>query len=278
MNKGHSTTSMAVKSVVSKIKEKLSPRFSFLPVLPEFFYDFEKGLSDQFKQYYAKIPMNDRKDSWVCLAYSYDSADRSSIQPRSGFQIARPVSSTLKRNIDIIYCEVPVVFSILTNDSKTLNALVASLETKVSPSFTCKYQDLLWPTWLPEQQHPEGWYIRPSKPNGCLYMCSQTGTSGTVEPEWSDNIGDIIQDNEAQWTCIAPDLLTVRAGNFAKNSTIIQNPIDQGIMYQYDFSLTLHYVDMDDADTYVGVITEIECKLLNYYKERHFEEILRVPD
>lgn len=275
---GHSTASMAVKAVVAELKNRLSTRFNFLENLPSFFYDFEKGLSPQFLQYYAKIPERHKSQPWIALAYSYDSVERSNVQPRRGFIYRRPVTNLLKRDIDVVYVNLPVVFSILTNDSKTLNAISTFLLTKIDWSFSCQYQDLLWPIWVPCQTIPLGWYIRPSKPNGCLYMCSQSGTTSSHEPLWQTEIQASQEDNTVQWQCIEPDFLTVKAGSFVKNETTIQNPIDNGIMYQYDFGLTLSFTDLEDAGSLVGVITEVELNLLNWYKEGYFKETIRVPE
>lgn len=274
----HSTASMAVKAVVSKIKEKLSKRFTFLEGLPEFFYDFEKGLSPQFLQYYAKVPTFKKTTPWIGLSYSYDSTERSNIQPRRGLLYRRPVTSLLRRDLNVVYVNLPVVFSLMTNDSKTLNALSTFLLTNIDWSFTCKYQDLLWPTWVSRQTIPLGWYIRPSEPNGCLYMCSASGVSGDAEPRWSNRYSEVQSDNTVQWTCIEPDLLTVRAGDFVKNDTTIQNPIESGIMYQYDFGLTLHFTDYEDSGDMTGIITEVEMNLLSLYGIGNFKETIRVPE
>lgn len=274
----HSTASMAVKAVILEIRKRLESRFTFLQGIPEFFYDFEKGLSPQFLQYYAKVPSYAKAKPWISLAYSYDSTERSDIQPRRGFIVRRPVTNLLKRDLDVVYVNLPVVFSLLTNDSKTLNALSTFLLTKIDWSFTCNYQDLLWPTWAGEQAIPLGWYIRPSKPNGCLYVCSNAGFSGQTEPLWTTEIGSYQEDNSVQWQCIEPELLTVRAGNFVKNETTIQNPLENGVMYQYDFGMTLHFVDYEDAGSLTGVVTEAVLNLLNYYKESFFKEILQAPE
>ena len=278
MNNSHSCTSMAVKAVVSEIKKRLATRFSFLSGIPDFFYDFDKGLSPQFKQYFAKIPFDKRKNDWTVLAYSYDSSNTSSIQPRRGFEVKRPVTDKAFRVLDARFVELPVVFSLLTNDSKMLNTISTFMQTKLDWSFTIEFEDLLWPMWLPNQNYPLGWYIRPTKPNGRLYMCSKPGLSGQVEPTWSTDITIKQQDNDAEWSCIYPDKLTVKAGSFVKNDTTIQNPIENGIMYQYDFGYTLHYLDLEDAGTFIGKIDTAELKLMSLYGEQDFSEILRVPE
>lgn len=272
----HSNASMAVKAVVKELRSRLGSSFNFLQGIPDFFYDFEKGLSPQFKQYYAKIPSYNKQNPWLTIAYSYDSADSSSIQPRNGFTYYRTIGNNLKRAIDLHYVDLPVVFSLLTNDSKLLNALAAFLLININWSFTCDFQDLLWPTWLPETQFPVGWYIRPTTPNGKLYKVNIAGKSGKYEPEWLTEEGSTMIDNSVQWECIEPDLLTVKAGSFVKNDTIIQNPIESGIMYQYDFGLTLHFVEMIDAGDLMGTVTAIELNLLNYYNEKPWQEQISV--
>lgn len=274
----HSCTSMAVKAVVTELKKRLGTKFNFIQGFPDFYYEFDKGLSDQFKQYYAKIPERDRQNDWLLFAYSYDSASASSVQPRRGFSFKRPVTNILKRDISVCYSELPVVFSLLTNNSKLLNGLANYINTNFNWSISCKYQDLLWPEWLPGQTYPLGWYLRPTLPNGKLYMCTTAGASGESEPVWTDTLGEEQQDGDAVWRCIDADLLTVKAGSFVKNDTTISNPIDDGIMYQFDFGYTLHYTDYEDMGGLTGIITSADLTLLNWYKEGAFAETISVPD
>lgn len=269
----HSTTSMAVKAVVAEVKRQLSRKFNFLQNMPDFFYDFDKGLSDQFKQYYAKIPERERTGEWIVLSYSYDSASRSAVQPRNGLKCYRPVAENLKRQIDFQYVQLPLLFSVLTNNSKCLNGLSNYIGRCFDWSFSVNYQDLLWPERVSNILIPLGWYVRPSKPNGYLYICSKSGVSGNTEPDWLTG-QQITNDGDCEWSCMVPDLLRVKAGSFVKNDTVIQNPIDNGIMYQYDFGFTLHYTDYDDAGELIGTITEVTLELLNYYKEGFFSETI----
>lgn len=266
----HSTTSMAVKAVVAEVKNRLSKKFDFLKGMPEFFYDFNKGVSDQFKQYYAKIPERDRTGEWIALSYSYDSVARSTVQPRNGFSYYRPVTENLKRRIAFQYVELPLLFSILTNSSKCLNGLANVIGRDFDWSFTVEYEDVLWPEWKSDVTVPVGWYIRPKKPNGYLYMCSKTGVTGSTEPEWSTE--ETYIDNTVEWKSLVPERLKVKAGSFVKNDTVITNPIENGIMYQYDFGFTLHYTDYDDDGDLVGIIDEVTLKLLDYYREGFFSE------
>jgi hypothetical protein len=270
----HACASMAVKAVVTEVKKKLATRFNTLPNIPDFFYDMEKGLTDQFKQYYAEIPEEQRANDWIALAYSYDSVNQSTIQPRNGFQFPRPVTNTIKRYIEFQYVELPLLFSVLTNNSKLFNAINSFLLIKTNYSFSCKFQDLLWPEWLPGEQYPLGWYIRPKEPNNYLYMCSKAGLSGETEPIWSTVKDNVQDDNEAQWTCIEPELWTVKAGNFVKNDTAIQNPIENGIMYQLDFGYTLHFTELDDAGELVGTVTKAELNLFELDKNNVFGSLI----
>ena len=260
----HSSTSMAVKSVVSEVRKKLESRFKFLEDMPSFFYDFENGVTPKFKQYYAKIPISKRDFAWTALSYSYNSAQRSSVQPRNGFVFHRKLSPLLTRSINIHYVELPLLFSVLTNDSKNFNELINYILINFNWSFSTTYKDFLWPLWVPNAVYPIGWYIRPSKPNNCLYVCKTSGTSGRREPSWDNTINSTQLDNSVEWQCIEAPELTVKAGSFVKNDSTIKNPIDDGIMYQHDFGFTLHYTDYSDAGDYIGLITEIEAKLLNW--------------
>lgn len=261
----HSSTSMAVKAVIEYLKQHLSTRFDFLAGMPDLFYDINRGVSDQFKQRYAKIPERDRDYNWISLAYSYDAYEESVVQPRKGLTWSRPVTDNLKRKINVNYVQLPLLISILCNDSKTFNALHNFISARFDWSFTTTYKDMLWPEWKPDLAMPAGWYIRPTKPNNHVYMCTKAGKTSSTEPEWSDVQGDITQDNEAQWTCLPIDELKVKAGSFVKNNSAITNPIEGGIMYQLDFGFTLHYTDYDDAGELIGVIEEVELDLLSMY-------------
>lgn len=271
----HSTTSMAVKAVVKEVKSMLSTKFNFLAGMPDFFYDFDKGVSDQFKQYYAKIPADRRKNPWIALSYSYQSPEKSDVQSRNGFCYFRKLSNSVARKIYFQYVKLPLLFSILTTDSKYLNEVSNFTGIRFDWSFTCKYKDLLWPLWVPNANYPLGWYIRPSVPNGYLYKCTKLGKSGNTEPSWSiDNT--ITNDNEVEWTSFVPDDLLVKAADFSRNDTIINNPIENGIMYQYDFGFTLYYTDYDDSGELAGYITEAELKLLNM--DNAVLDTIRVPN
>lgn len=278
LNQEHSCTSMAVKAVVAEVKRRLSLRFAELEGFPDFFYDFDKGLSDQFKQYYAKIPEYERNYDWYVLAYSYDSAEASDVQPRRGFTHNRPVTNGLYRKLNMRFTNLPIVFSILTNNSRMLNSISNCMLNNLDWSFTIAFEDLLWPTWLPNKAYPLGWYIRPTNPNGRVYMCNINGTSGETEPDWRVEVGASQQDNTTGWTCIQPDELTVLARDFVKNDTTIQNPIEQGIMYQYDFGYTLHYIDLSDTNNFVGTVNDAYVSLMNWPGSPYFKEILRAPD
>ena len=275
----HSNTSMAVKAVIAEIKRQLATRFDSLQNIPDFFYDFDKGInSSRFKQFLAKIPLEERKAPWIALSYSYDTPNQSSIQPRNGFSMMRPVKEHLKRSIDFQYVELPLLCSVVTEDSKLLNSLAAFLLIKTDWSFSCKYQDLLWPYWLPGQTYPIGWYIRPTEPNGKLYMCYEPGTTANSEPNWITETDAFQEDGTVKWKCIEPDLCIVRAADFVKQDTVISNPIENGILYQLDFGYTLHYTEYDDGGKLVGIITNSDLNLLNWYREGIWKETIKVPD
>lgn len=278
MNEEHSCTSMAVKAVVSEIKRRLSLRFSELEGFPDFYYDFDKGLSEQFKQYYAKIPERDRQNDWYILAYSYDSSEASDVQPRRGFTHKRQIRDGLYRILNVRFTNLSIVFSILTNNSKMLNSISNCMLNNLDWSFTIEFQDLLWPTWIANKAYPLGWYIRPTIPNGCIYMCNKAGTTSETEPEWQNIVGQAQKDGETEWLCLEPDSLAVLARDFVKNDTVIQNPIDQGIMYQYDFGYVLHYIDLSDTNDFVGIVENAEVALMNWPGSPYFKEIVRVPD
>ena len=274
----HSSTSMAVKAVIVEIKSRLSKRFHFLPGMPSFFYDFSNGVSDQFKQYYAKIPIAKRDGSWICLAYSYESYEDSDVQPRNGMSYWRPVTNEVKRRININCAKLPLLCSILCNDSKTFNALHTFLQINFDWSFTTEYEDLLWPEWTPNKYMPLGWYIRPTEPNGKLYMCSQEGYSGDIEPQWPEDDTELIEDNSCSWTCIQPNKLKVKAGDFVVSKSLVSNPIEDGIMYQLDFGFTLHFVDYDDDGELLGVINTATLDLLNMYNPVYKLASIEVPE
>lgn len=273
----HSSTSMAVKAVIKEIKSRLAERFDFLEGVPNFFYDFDKGLSDQFKQYYAKIPANKKEGSWICLSYSYESYEDSDVQPRNGMSYWRPVTKDIKRRINLNCAKLPLLCSILCNDSKTFNALHTFMQINFDWSFTTEYEDLLWPEWTPDHEVPLGWYIRPTTPNGKLYMCSKQGHTSLAEPAWTTNIDDTIVDGTCEWQCIQPSKLHVKAGDFVMSHSSIRNPIDTGIAYQLDFGFTLHYVDYDDDGELLGVINNATLDLLNLYSPRYKIDRVEAP-
>lgn len=274
----HSSTSMAVKAVVAEIKRQLSLRFTFLKGMPDFFYDFDKGLSDQFKQYYAKVPEDEKDCAWICLSYSYDTYEDSEVQPRNGLYWWRPVTDRVQRKININCVQLPLLFSVLCNDSKTFNALHNFMQQRFDWSMTVEYIDLLWPEWTPGLYVPVGWYVRPIEPNGKLYMCTTPGTAGSNEPEWTTEVGSMTSDNDCTWTCVEPDKLKVKAGSFVMSNSSIKNPIDEGIAYQLDFGFTLHFVDYDDSGELLGVIDEVVLDLLDQYNPEFRLMQMRVPE
>jgi len=44
-------------------------------------------------------------------------------------------------------------------------------------------------------------YVRPTRPNGFEYECSNAGQSASVEPDWPIVIADTIDDGSIEWTC-----------------------------------------------------------------------------
>lgn len=274
----HSSASMAVKAVVAEVKKQLKTRFDFLEGMPDFFYDFDKGLSGQFKQYCAKIPAEKKEGSWLCLSYSYDNYEQSSVQPRNGLYWYRPVAEGVKRKLNINCVQMPLLLSVLCNDSKTYNALHNFVQQRFDWSMTVQYTDLLWPEWTSEHQVPLGWYVRPVTPNGKLYMCNKSGVTDVSEPVWSTDVGDILTDGTCEWKCIEPDKLNVKAGSFVINHSTIRNPMEEGIAYQLDFGYTLHFVDYDDSGELLGVIDEVVLDLLDKYNPEFRLARLKVPE
>lgn len=264
----HTNTSMAVKAVITEIKRQLARRFDFLEGMPDLFYDIDRGLSDQFKQYYAKIPISKRQNPWISLAYSYDSQDSSAVHPRKGLYWWRPVDEFIRRKINVAYVQLPLLISILCNDSKTFNALSNFILNNFDWSFTAKYPDLLWPEWTPNYEIPLGWYIRPTQYNGKLYMCSKSGKTSETEPKW-DIESEFTVDGTCEWKTIEPDMLKVRTGDFVHNDAIISNPIQDGIMYQQDFGYTLYYTNYDDSGELDGVVKEATLNLLEMYNPEY---------
>jgi hypothetical protein len=267
----HSNTSQAVKATIEKITTKLKDKFSFLPNIPDFFYDINRDFDVQFKQYYAEIPIDKRQNPWIALLYSYDTASLSSVQPRVGLRFYRDADSLSKRAIDFAYTDLPVLFSIITNDSKILNAISTYLLIEFKLGFSTKFTDLLWPEWIANTYYPLGFYIRPTNYNGFLYQCTTEGISDSTEPDWIDKKDSVQVDNNAIWKCITPHQLTVKAFDFVKNNTVITNPIDGGVMFKYEFGYTLHYVDMEDAGVLTGIVKDITCKLFQLYNDTYGE-------
>lgn len=58
--------------------------------------------------------------------------------------------------------------------------------------------------------------VRPTTPNGYLYRCFQSGTTGTVEPTWPTTLGGQVTDGSVIWECsgYAYSVTTPAFGNY----------------------------------------------------------------
>ena len=48
--------------------------------------------------------------------------------------------------------------------------------------------------------------------------------------------------------------------------------MENGIMYQYDFGYTLHYIDLEDNGNFVGLVTEAMLDIINWPGTPEFKE------
>ena len=61
-------------------------------------------------------------------------------------------------------------------------------------------EDFDRPKWKQSTAYAVGDVIKPESAFGRVYTCTQAGTSDTAEPDWPDEDGGTVADNNATWT------------------------------------------------------------------------------
>lgn len=73
----------------------------------------------------------------------------------------------------------------------------------------------VFPSWVGNTAYLEGAHVQPITPNGRYYVVSVAGTSGSSEPTWSVNNGDLVVDAGITWKCVDPTNSSVRIHTLA---------------------------------------------------------------
>lgn len=91
-----------------------------------------------------------------------------------------------------------------------------------------KYQHACFPPlWQSDTTYNIGDIIRPSTWNGFVYECTGAGTSGSQEPGWATNDGDVTTDNTVTWVAhenytLAADSVSETEFSFANDPPLWQ--------------------------------------------------------
>lgn len=150
------------------------------------------------------------------------------------------------------------------------------------------------PTWNKNKEYLEGQIVKPTNKNynGYIYKCVRSGLSGTEEPEWEQDLSDVVKDNKCRWVgCGSLEVegtsaLTVRAQCIEdyKDFLFIANTEEDGELYSSrlrwsqwqnpylwhnneDGSGMAGYVDVNDIEGKIVSIKKIG-DILAVYKER----------
>lgn len=253
------STSQAVKAVVNEIKS----RFSSYPLLFEAFYDIDRAFEPQFQQYYAKTLDALKLKQWIALMYSYDPAERNTLQNRL-FTYKKSFDGSSFHIFDCAYASTSLMFSMVTNDGDLYDAFAEDLRMSVNWDFTTTYSDIMWPTRENETEYKLGAIIRPTSYNNKVYTCTTAGTSSTVEPTWTTTVGDTYTDGTVVWTCTVPDQMKVRAYDWKVSSAAQDVPQTGGIRYKFDFGCTLMLTILRDNNRVLPPVLYSVMDVLTY--------------
>lgn len=58
--------------------------------------------------------------------------------------------------------------------------------------------------WTVSTAYAANALVQPPVSNGCSYLCTQAGVSGTVQPAWPTQPGATVTDGGARWKCDGP--------------------------------------------------------------------------
>ena len=146
--------------------------------------------------------------------------------------------------------------------------------------------------WVKNHDYNEGDVVRPTKYNGYVYKCTQTGKSGTTEVNWVKDLSTPISDNTTKWVGIGSLVLegtgvtdlTARCVEMYKGFLFVANTQEGEKEYPYrvrwsqwqnprmwhnneDGSGMSNYVDVDDTEGKIVAMKTLGDALY-VYKER----------
>ena len=255
-------TAVAVRAAVEQMRTELARRYTLLSSMPTLFYDWNKGYSQQFMQYFAEIPEGERNFPWIALVYTYGESIPCRVQPRQLENVGKVLYSDngtrAAAMLDTRLMSVDILCSILTNDSNYADSLCINRVLDQSKVKRVTYQDAFQYVWQPSTEFPANCTILSPNPNGFMYRCSSAGATGSTEPEWPTELNESVDDNDLEWTCIPADTVTGSISGITLPKLIVSDYYAKGIEYQIDFAFTLNFVGVQDAEFNVQSILGID--------------------
>lgn len=129
------------------------------------------------------IPLPSVSDTlWHPLVLDFGTNLNSAIQSIALYATSDPGAITVALN-NLVACKASSADDSLTHNS--LVAKISALPWQASTAYTMG--DVRKPTV--------------GNRNGRGYICTSSGTSGSTEPPWTDNLGDSFNDGTASWEC-----------------------------------------------------------------------------
>lgn len=255
------STSQAVKAVVNETMSRLE-----LPWLFNGFYDINRDFDEQFHQYYAKVNDNIKLKPWAALMFSYDPASQFDRHHRP-FGVKKRIDVDNTHLFRAGYFTTDLLFSVLSNDSNITDSLGEELHHCIDRDFTTSYPDIMWKPWLAEETVLSGTLRRPSAYNAKIYESQTAGTTGAAEPEWTAEVGDLIEDGEVTWKCIEPESMLVRAYDFKVVGFEQKEYMQNGILFKTEFGCTLMFAAIKDLDRVLPQVTYLAADIFSYSKD-----------
>lgn len=251
-------TSHVVQTAVQEISKALSTKFNPIRGMPVIFYDWQTGYSNQWQQYFAKVPAEYREHPWYAMVYTYAGSYPNNIQPRQLLENYIPLYSengvTIAMNAITRLTNVDVLCTVLTNDGNYANAI--SLNRVLSQSYwkNIEYTDIFYPQRKPNTEYPANFTVIPLVPNNCVYISLNAGKTSNTMFNWPTEIDSTILDGNVTWKCIAPRKAKMELNNFTASTVKVPNVYTDGIKYIVEFSFTCVYVGLEDTDYILSTI------------------------